>query len=96
MSALERAGRTKELRDCCLTATYGGLRKTEKNEDAMANHEAAFEAAYRRLRRDLHAAYMLLREALKDKIRCTEMELDDAFLRIKALQDGMQSDLFGG
>jgi hypothetical protein len=66
-----------------------------------------FEELYRRigvlkrrraeLEADLRAAYMpVLREALKDKIRCTEAELDDAFLRIKALQDGMQSDLFGG
>ncbi|MPN64514.1 hypothetical protein SDC9_212289 [bioreactor metagenome] len=75
----------------------------------MANHEAEFEAAYRRigdlkrrraaLEADLRAASahrLAFREALMDGIRCAEAELDEAFRELKDVQDGMQPGLFGG
>jgi type II secretory pathway component PulJ len=75
----------------------------------MTKCEAEFEAAYRRigdlkrrraaLEADLRgaAAYRLtFREALMDRIRCTDAELDEAFRKLTVVQNGMQIDLFGG
>jgi len=75
----------------------------------MANHEAEFEAAYRRigdlkrrraaLEADLRAASahrLAFREAIMDRIQCTDSELDEAFRKLNDVQNSMQPGLFGG
>ncbi len=68
-----------------------------------------FEAAYRRigvlkrrraaLEADLRAASahrLAFREAIMDRIQCTDAELDEAFRKLTVVQNDMQIDLFGG
>ena len=58
----------------------------------LTRRRAALEADLRGA-----AAFRLtFREALMDRIRCTDAELDEAFRKLTVIQNDMQIDLFGG